>query len=245
MPDNPDLGEQALSKVVELGLASQLDEVEDINVDIRTDPGKVMQGEVDSVAIDGKGMVMQQDLRMEEIRVKAGHVAINPLKAVFGELELTHPADATAQIVLTETDINRALRSDYLRDKLCGLTIDVDGQTVTADIQRAEMHLPGDGTFVVDAAFLLRESGEVKQISATAKPHLEAQGQRIELEILSAQGRGLTSSLANALLQELTQLLDLRNFDMPGMTLRLHKFEANKEQLILHAQTTLEQLPSA
>lgn len=40
--DNPDLGEQALSKVVEVGLASQLDPVDNLKVDIRTDPLKTV-----------------------------------------------------------------------------------------------------------------------------------------------------------------------------------------------------------
>ena len=38
--DRSNLGNQALSKVAEIGITSQLDTVENIDVDIRTDPGK-------------------------------------------------------------------------------------------------------------------------------------------------------------------------------------------------------------
>lgn len=63
---NADLGEQALSKLTEIGIASQLDEVEAIEVDVKTDPIKVIQGKVDAVSVEGKGMVMQKDLRVEK-----------------------------------------------------------------------------------------------------------------------------------------------------------------------------------
>jgi LmeA-like phospholipid-binding len=85
--DRPNLGDKALSKVVEIGIAIQLDEAEVIDVDIRTNPGKLMQGKLDSLTISGKGL-MRQDLRMETIEVNIGKVGINPLSAVFGNIEL-------------------------------------------------------------------------------------------------------------------------------------------------------------
>src|SRR5512141_25193 len=113
MSNPPDIGEQALDKVAEVAITSQLDEVEQVNIDIRTDPIKLVQGKVDSVAITGEGMVMKQDLRVDSVEVNTGAVAIDPLKAVMGQIELTQPANAKAQLTLTEQDINRALASGY------------------------------------------------------------------------------------------------------------------------------------
>jgi len=75
--ENQGLGEQALNKVAEVGLASQ-DEVKNLDVDIQTDAFKLMQGQVDSVTIEGEGMVMQSDLRVEEMDMQLNSVAINP-----------------------------------------------------------------------------------------------------------------------------------------------------------------------
>ncbi len=246
MTDNsPDLGEKALSKVAELGISSQLDEVEDLNVDIRTDPGKLVQGQVDSVTIEGKGMIMKGDLRVETLEVNTSKVAINPLGAVFGNLELTQPADAEAQIVLTQDDLNRAFNSDFIQEKLYGLKLEVDGKPVTVDLQQALMELPGDNKFVIDAAFKIRETGETKKIFAIASPNIEANGHRIGLEILEAKGEGLTPEFAGAIIEQLTTLLDLRNFDLPGMTLQLHRLEPQQGRLVLHAATTIKEIPSA
>ena len=104
--DNPNLGDIALNKVVEIGITSQLDTVEKIDVDLRTNPVDLIQGKVDSIEISGQGLVVKQDLRMETLKINTHEVSINPFSAIFGNIELTHPTDAEAQIVLTEADIN-------------------------------------------------------------------------------------------------------------------------------------------
>src|SRR6476469_4215188 len=152
----PDLGEQAISKVAE---------VEDINVDIRTDPLKVMQGQVDSVEIEGKGMVMQEDLRMEEMQIKTGGIAINPLSVAFGKIELQRPTEAEAHVVLTAEDMNRAFNSDFIREKLQNLPVTVEGQQTTVDAQQVGFCLPGDGKFAISATVKLQNSGETKQVA--------------------------------------------------------------------------------
>jgi hypothetical protein len=242
--DSPDLGEKALSKVVEMSITSQLDEVEDINVDIRTDPGKLFQGKVDSVEISGKGLVMKQDLRMETIAVSTDQVAINPLGVVFGNVELTHPTEAEAEIVLNEADINHAFNSDFIQDKLKNLPINVDGQPNVAHVQQVVITLPGDNKFAIASEFNLDAQDQIKKLAATAVPKVDASGQKIDLEILSAEGEGLNQDLVLSIFEQLTTLLDLRNFDLPGMSLQLEKLEAQKGRLVIHARTQIHQIPS-
>jgi hypothetical protein len=62
-----------------------------LDVDIKTDPFKAIQGQVDSVDIEGKGMVMQGDLRMEELDMHMSGVAINSLSAALVKLNLPSP----------------------------------------------------------------------------------------------------------------------------------------------------------
>jgi LmeA-like phospholipid-binding len=242
--NNLDLGEQALSKVAEVGISSQLDEVEEISVDIRTNPLKLMQGQVESVEISGSGMVMKQDLRMETLIVTTDEVAIDPLRAVLGNIELTQPMDAQAQAVLTEADINRAFNSDFLKSKLPLLTLSLNGQSVAVDIQSVEMLLPDAAKAVINADFLLGDTRERKKLSATVVPTLQKDEQRIGLEILSIQGEGLTPDLANAILDSLSVLLDLNNFDIPGMSFHVNKLDFLVGKLIVRATTQIDHLPN-
>ena len=242
--DSPDLGNQALSKVVEIGIATQLDHSEQIDVDIRTNPGNFIQGKVDSVEISGKGLVVKQDLRVETITISTDEVSINPLSAIFGNIELTHPTDAEARIVLTEADINHAFCCDYVQTKLRGLKMDMDGHPVTIDVQQATLDLPGENKFVIAATFLMREQNEVKSFSATAIPQIHENGNRISLEFLAAEGQGLTLKLIMVIFEQLSALLDLRNFALPGIALQLERLEAQQGRLVIHAKTQIAQLPS-
>ena len=242
--DSPDLGNQALSKVVEIGIATQLDHSEQIDVDIRTNPGNFIQGKVDSVEISGKGLVVKQDLRVETITISTDEVSINPLSAIFGNIELTHPTDAEARIVLTEADINHAFCCDYVQTKLRGLKMDMDGHPVTIDVQQATLDLPGENKFVISATFLMREQNEVKSFSVTAIPQIDENGNRISLEFLAAEGQGLTLKLIMVIFEQLSALLDLRNFALPGIALQLERLEAQQGRLVIHAKTQIAQLPS-
>jgi hypothetical protein len=240
--DKPNLGDKTFSKVVEIGIASQLDEAEVIEVDIRTNPAKLVQGKLDSVTISGKGVVMKQDLRMETIEVSIGKVGINPLSAVFGNIELTHPTDAEALIVLTETDLNRAFRSDYVQSKLRGLKMIMNGQEVIVTVKQVIVNLPGDNKFVITISFLLAEQTEVKKLSATAVPKIQEDGYRISLEILAIEGQGLNLDLVSIIVEQLTALLDMRNFNIPGLSLQLYLLEAPQGKLVIHSHAQVAQV---
>jgi hypothetical protein len=52
--DDLNLDEQVISKAAKLGLSSQVDEADKIDVGIKTDLLKAVQGQVDSVDLSGK-----------------------------------------------------------------------------------------------------------------------------------------------------------------------------------------------
>ncbi len=182
---------------------------------------------------------------METLEIQTDAVSINPMGALFGNIELEYPTDADAQAVLTEADLNRALKSDYLRDKMRNLKLEVKGKPVIVDVQHAELHLPELGKMLLSANIFLHETGEIKQFSAEVEPHVKSNGESISLEVLSAEGKGLTPELITALFERVMELLDLRNLEVSGMCLRLKQFDIEKGKLILHAKTRIEQFPSA
>jgi hypothetical protein len=241
-----DIGEQALSKAAEIALSTQLDEVENLEVDIRTDAGKLIQGELESVKIEGEGLVMQKDLRTEQLQVTTGNIAINPLSAAFGKIELTRPTEAEAQVVLTEQDLERAFNSDYIHDKLQNLEVNVDGQPTAIDTRQVQFNLPGEGKIALKAEICLKKTGETKQIAFTTVPHISAGGERVILEdVQYAENKELSPELTAALLERANELLDLRNFELEGMSLRLKGLDVQKSKLTLQATARVEQFPSS
>ncbi len=240
----PDLGEQALSKIAEVGLSSQLDAVENLDVTIKTDPGKMLSGAVDSVTVHGKGMVMQKDLRVEEMQLKTSRIAINPLSVAFGKIELTHPTDAETHVVLTESDINRALNSEFIREKMQNLRVDVNGTPVTVDTQQLEFGLPGANKVLLSTNVVL-EAGETKRVSFTAVPRVSPNGQSIALEDVEyLEGKDLSPDLTEAMLNQAHALLDLQNFELGEMALRLKTLDVQEGKMVLRAMAYIEQFPT-
>jgi hypothetical protein len=241
-----DIGEQALSKAAEVALSSQLDEAERLDVDIRTDPLKLIQGELDSVKIQGEGLVMQKDLRAQELQVRTKNIAINPLSAAFGKIELTRPTEANAHVVLTEQDLERAFNSEFIHEKLQNLDVHVDGQPMTINTKQVELHLPGDSKIALKAEILLNKTGETKEVSFSAVPRVSAGGQRLSLEqVQYAEGKDVSPELTAALLESASELLDLGNFELEGMSLRLKGLDVQKGKLTLQAEAQVEQFPSS
>lgn len=246
MSDQPGLGEQALNKVAEVGISSQLDEVEKLDVDIKTDPFKLMQGQVDEVTVEGEGLVMQGDLRMEELDMHMTSVAINPLSAAFGKIELTKPTDASTHVVLLEADLNRAFNSEFIRDKLQNQQIQINGQPMMIDPQQVDFRLPGEGKVALNATILLRETGETKQVAFTAVPQVSTSGQTVTLEdVQYGDGEELSPELTKALVDQTSELLNLTNFDLEGMTLKINALKVEAGKLTLEAQAHVEQIPTA
>ncbi|MEH2298446.1 MAG: DUF2993 domain-containing protein [Nostoc sp.] len=246
MADSPGLGEQALNKAAEIGLSSQLDEVENLDVNIKTDPLKLVQGEVDAVTIEGEGLVMQKDLRMEEFEMQMTNVAINPLSVAFGKIELTKPTEANAQVVLTETDINRAFNSEYVRSQLQSQKINVNGQLTTIEPQHVEFRLPGDGKVAINATMKIVETGENQQVAFSAVPRISANGKTVTLENVEYGESGeISPDLTKALVDQTSELLNLSNFDLEGMSLQVNQLKVQVGKLTLQAEAHVEKIPSA
>jgi LmeA-like phospholipid-binding len=245
MPDSPGLGEEVLNKAAEIGLSSQLDEVEDLDVNIKTDPLKLIQGEVDEVTIQGEGLVMQKDLRMEELDMHMDTVAINPLSAAFGKVELTKPTDASTRVVLLEEDINRAFNSKYVRNQLQQEKIRVNGQLMTVVPQQVDFRLPGEEKVQLSATILLKETGETHQVAFSAVPKVSVDGKTVSLENVEyGDTKEISPDLTKALINATTEILNLSNFDLEGMSLRVKQLTVEAKKLILHAEAHVEQIPS-
>ncbi|MEB3357925.1 MAG: DUF2993 domain-containing protein [Synechococcales bacterium] len=245
MTRTPDLGEQALSKVAEIGLQSQLDTVEALEVKIQTDPLKLVQGKLDSVAIFGKGLVMEKDLRSQELQINTDHISVNPMKAALGEIELEHSTQAHTRIVLTEADIERAFNSDYIRSKLQNLEIQVEGRSTPIQTRPIKFRLPGDRTIALKTEVDLPETGETRQIALTAVPEMAEAGHQIVLEEVQYPEGNTAPELTDALLSAARELLDLRNFELTGMDLQLQSFDVQPGQICIEAKAQVHEFPGA
>jgi LmeA-like phospholipid-binding len=245
LEQNRSLGEQAIDKVAEIAIASRLDGSESFSVTVNTDPGQLAQGEVEAVNVEGKGLVMQQDLRVQELEIHVKDITVNPLSAMFGKIELNGPAFGTARAVLTESDINRAFNSEYISMKLNNLQVSVDGKPLTIDVKTVECKLLSSGKIDLNAEVLVRETAATEKIHFTAKPQVAADGWAISLEDVEyPENKEFSPELTAALADKAGEILNLRNFELEGMSLRIQQLNVEAGLLTLQAEAKVEQFPS-
>lgn len=246
IPGMEGLGEQALNKIAEFALSTQLNEAEQLEVRVKTDPSKLAQGELESLTIDGKGLVMQKGLRVQEMEIKISGIAVSPLKALMGNIELTKPTQGTARIVLTQTDINRAFNSETLGNQMRNLNIHVSGKLVTIETRQANCRLQADGKVAIDAEILVQQTGEMQQVSFSTTPRVSPGGQGVFLEdVQYTQGEELSPELTSALVEKASKILNLSNFEMEGISLRIHQLNVEQGKLTLQAIATVTRFPSS
>lgn len=244
MSDSPRLDEQAIALAAEVGLSSQLDAADKLDVDVRTDLLKVVQGQADSVKVSGQGLVLQTDIRVQEMDLHLDNVAIDPLSALFGQIELTHPVDAIAKFVLNQEDLNRTLSSDYIKNQIQKLELDVDGQIVTMALQQIELLLPSEGKIVVNGSALVTEMGNTRLIGFNAVMRPRTSKQPILIESFKCQdGQNISLELAVALLEKMKQVTHSPVIELEKMALCVQQLEVEPNKLTVYTKAQIREIP--
>ena len=237
-------GDRAISKVAELGIESQLDNADNLDVNVRTNPLDLMQGEIDSVSVKGEGLVMKKELRAEKLRIETSNISINSIKAAMGNIELIQPTDARMLVVLKEEDLQNALNSEYIKNKLQNLEIECEGEKAHAKIEQVKFVLLDDGKIGLNADVYLVEKNNNSKISLTAIPEIDNAGNCINLKSVEyLENKGSNIEVAKAIVSSAEEILDLRNFELDQMSLRVRKLDVKLGKLTIEADAEIKDFP--
>ncbi|MDM9385554.1 DUF2993 domain-containing protein [Chlorogloeopsis sp. ULAP01] len=244
MSQERNLEENLLSQAAENTLSSQLDEAETIEVDVQTDLLKIIQGQADAVSLSGEGLEIQ-GIRIQEIEVQTDKIAINPLSAIFGQIELNQPVNTTARIILTEADINHALTSESIRSKIQNFDLNVDGEIISLKPQKIQIGLPDDGKIKFHGTVLIKEKRHTRQIAFTAVVSPRTIDKPILIESFNCdQGEGISLDMIVSLMNKVKELVNLPYFEFDNTKFRLINMEVRKGNMILLVEANVKRIPT-
>jgi hypothetical protein len=245
-PEKTGFGEQALNKIAEMALASQLEEVERLEVQLKTDLSQLAHGEVDSIAINLNGLVIQPDLGLEELKLQINRITVKPLSAIFGKIKLTQPAKGTIRIVINENNLTRAFNSESFHKHLHQMQSFVEDKRVAIHLQQVKCCLLADGNLAFNSELILDKTGEARAFAFTATPRIGTDGQGIVLQnVHYVEGKELPLELTAVLVAQVSEVLSLRNFEQKGMSLRIQHLDVTTGKLTLQAAAYIQQFPSS
>lgn len=238
-------GEQALNKIAEIAISSQLEEFERLEVQIKTDLSKLAHGEVDSIDIRINGLAMPQDLVVEQLHIQINRVIVKPLRAIFGKIELTQPCTGTIQIVINEDNLNRACNSESFRQNLHQNQAYIQNKREKY-LQQVKSYLLADGNISFNCDLLWRENREVQPVVFIATPGIGTDGKKIVFQnVRYVEGKELPPEYTAAFFAQISKVLSLHNFEQKGMLGQIQQFDVVAGKLTWLASAYIDQFPSS
>lgn len=241
------IGEQTINKIAEMAFKSQIKDAQHLCVKVETNPHKLAKGVLESICIDGYGLKMQKNLCLEQMTINLNEIAVNPFKALMGNVQLTQPSYGKACIVLSETDIETALNVDNLNQKLKlhQYQILLNNQPLTTEFTRVDCRILEDGRVAVKAKLKMGETDSSESICLIFKPVVCTQGRGIILdEVECTQGNELSPILTDALIEEARQIFNLDNFLKDAISLNVNHLSVEEGKVNLLASAGMTHLPT-
>jgi hypothetical protein len=230
--NNTGISETILNKLVERGLESQLEQADQLQVRVNAEPLQFAMGKVDSVSLAGTNLALNSDLRISEIEVQINQLAVDLFGIVFGKLELTQSADVSAQMMLTAADLNRAVRSDSIRDRLKNLSLQVDDEVLVLDVQDIRFDL------------LAKRQEERQTVNFYLVLRFEQGGEVVRLEQAKYTSKEALTFRETASFADLaSRLLQKRTIQLAEATIEIQRIELAEQQFNLQIQANVAQLP--
>lgn len=239
------LGEKTLNKIAEMALQSQLNQADYLSVKVKTDPQKLAKGMLESVAIDGKGLVMQPHLRMEEMTIRIQEIAVSPLKALMGNIQLTEPTQGHASVVLTEKDLDCAVNAPILKEKIESRAWKINGHAVKLQLAQINCRILKDGKLAIALAVVETKTQECHIAVITAIPQVNPHDAGVSLtQIDYLDGREISPELTKILIKRVEKVLSLKTWQMEGIVLEVSQCAIAHGKIRIHAQAHLTHFPS-
>lgn len=244
MSDEPRLEEKTISQLVEAGLSSQVKAAEEIAVDVNTDLGQAIQGEVKTASIKSKGLVVQNGIRLTELELQTDRVAVNLLSLLLGQIKLKQPINSTMRVVLSEADLNQAANTEVFINHLPSLTLEVQGQPVELMLQPpVTLKLLGDERLKVSGQVRIRQADEDEILCFKTVMSPQLHQQLLLEEFCCEPGKHITLDLAIALLQWINEQIKVPYIELNGIICHITHLKLEQGQLTMEAEAQIDQIP--
>jgi LmeA-like phospholipid-binding len=223
--------------IVAQQLKKQFVNVEDLVVRIDNAPNyRVIQGKIDKVRIAGKGLYPIADLRIDTLEVETDPIALQGLKA-----QLAKPLQAAVKVVLTEADLNKALQSPAVMQRIKQIGGKALGSQAADLLNQYELANPrvaflSNQRLRVDLD--LKSSSSPDQLKINIETDVTvAAGQSLQLTntTINANDQPFYPPLTRRIVEGVNQQLNLDRLENDGITARILKLDFSQKQATIAA----------
>ncbi|MEO0458774.1 MAG: DUF2993 domain-containing protein [Cyanobacteria bacterium P01_A01_bin.114] len=232
-------GDQLVSKAAKGAISALLKQTDALEVNVRAEPvAKLLQGSVDGFDFIGNGLKMHSGLQVEGMEMYVQAVAID-FGAIFkGQVKLRQPTQASMRIVLTEEDLTVSFNTPFLVEKL--QTLQHQGESL--NFVKTQITVNDDQSMRMQSQVRPGEAAEPVDVDITAR--LEVKDRRqIQFVEPSYGGDDQAVALGKVLTDHVNGLLDLDQFALEGMQLRVDRLRLRDKKMTLYGNANIEKFP--
>lgn len=249
MQDKAKLTEQAVNRFVEMALARQIKDADKIEVRLKFELNRLMRGETDSILIKIQGLLLSHHLRVSSLQLEMGQVAVKPLQAMRRKIILVEPVAGWLTIELNEQQMAEAINNDACLDSINQRWQEVNPTALA--LQSVTCQFQAEGTIAFKSRLISQAESNFQSIEFAAVPSIDSQANQVcfqNIQILNIQILSETdtaSSLAELILQEISEALQLQEFEQQAVSLKPQQLELMPHLLRIQFAAHIEQFPSS
>lgn len=246
-----DWGENLINTVASNTIRHLFTRSDSVEVSVKCSPSsKLLQGTIDSFKMSGRGLVIRQQFRTEEMSFETDAVAIDFGSAVKGKIALKQPTQAIALVKLSQDDINKSFEADLVRKRLENLTPDAlteisGGEPISFNdievqlLPENEVKLSakaswGDTIVPVSLRCIL---------DISKRRRVKFEDVKFERENIPPELQDISQELTLALGEILNEMVDLDKFNLDGVKLRLNRLQTEGKMLLFSGYAQIERVP--
>ena len=241
-----DLGEKTLSKIAKLAISSQIEDVKELEVQIKTNPNLLAKGGLESLIIEAKDIQVTSSFVLDQMRIVLLDIEVNPMKALMGKIKLSYPSQGTSYFYISQKS---------LLQNFTGLIFPPDPSVNSCSLEEkkyldrlqiktSQLNLSSSGEIYLKLEFFLDEQKEIQEVELILEPYINPQ-EEVQLKIKEyLEGKSLSNNIINIFLQRLVGIFSLTDLIIDGLSFKVNKIIVEKEQVILQAKTQLTHFPS-
>ncbi|HEY9618463.1 MAG TPA: DUF2993 domain-containing protein [Microcoleaceae cyanobacterium] len=224
--------------VAAAAIRKQLAAVEELQVRIDNTPNyQIIQGKADRIRVAGRGVFPINDLRLAVVELETDPVNLNRRRLQRGKFRLQEPLRAGVRLVVTEVDINRALRSPNVLKRLQKLAGNVLGdQAGHYKLQNSQVEFLDNHRVRLQTE--LQSEGSAERLAIQLESGLEiVAGRQLRLlqPTVQLNGEPVPETILAAMLDRLPEKLDLQQLESSGITARVVQFKLDSDRVELAA----------
>ena len=247
-----DWGENLLNKVATNTIRHLFTRSESVEVSVSCNPSsKLLQGTIDSFKMSGRGLVIRQDFRTEEMSFETDGVSLDFASVMKGKISLKQPTQALAIVKLTEADLNDAFQAELVRKRLenlsePALTEISGGESVS--FTDVELRLFPENNIKLLAKANWSDHTVPISLSCTLdvakRRKVKFKGIKFEPQDIPEDVRDLSLKLTETLGEILNEMVDLDRFNLDGVKIRLNRLETQGKMLLFSGYAQIERVPT-